>query len=181
MSTVTAARRAAGLAALLGAAGLLVGGKLATAAGGAQPVVLAGPAAGSVTAPVTAPPGAPAPATGRTAAPGGPAGSGARPSSRSRPTATALPTRSVLGRAEDVSYGTVQVRVTLHGSRVVDVTAVQLPSGGRSSDIAAYAAPRLRAEVLTAQSAQIDVVSGASYTSDGYARSVQSALDAARP
>lgn len=88
--------------------------------------------------------------------------------------------RTVLGAPVDVGYGTVQVRMRWSGSRIVEVTAVQLPAGGRSSDITAYAGPVLRREVLTAQSASIDVVSGASYTSDGYARSVQSALDAAR-
>ena len=51
-------------------------------------------------------------------------------------------------------YGTVQVSVTLAGGRITDVQAVQLPSGGRSGEIAAYAAPRLRREVLAAQSAQ---------------------------
>lgn len=60
-----------------------------------------------------------------------------------------------------------------------DLRAVQLPSGGRSSDISSYAAPQLRTEVLAAQSASIDTVSGASFTSEGYARSVQAALDAA--
>jgi uncharacterized protein with FMN-binding domain len=69
--------------------------------------------------------------------------------------------------------------VTLAGGRITDVQAVQLPTGGRSGDIAAYAAPQLRSEVLAAQSANIDTVSGASYDSEGYARSVQSALDAA--
>ncbi|HEY7815413.1 MAG TPA: FMN-binding protein, partial [Nakamurella sp.] len=87
--------------------------------------------------------------------------------------------RTVLGQPQDNPYGTVQVKVTLAGGRITDVQAVQLPTGGRSGDIAAYAAPRLRAEVLAAQSASIDTVSGASYDSEGYARSVQSALDAA--
>jgi uncharacterized protein with FMN-binding domain len=88
-------------------------------------------------------------------------------------------TGAFLGKPEDVGYGTVQVRVTLTGGRISDVQAVQMPSGGRSSEIAAYAAPRLRSEVLAAQSAHIDTVSGASYDSEGYAKSVQSALDAA--
>jgi uncharacterized protein with FMN-binding domain len=85
--------------------------------------------------------------------------------------------RTVVGGAYDVGYGTVQVRVTLHGRRITGVTALQLPSGGRSSQISGYAAPRLRQEALSAQSAHIDTVSGASYTSAGYASSLQSALD----
>jgi uncharacterized protein with FMN-binding domain len=85
----------------------------------------------------------------------------------------------VVGSAYDVGYGTVQVRVALHGRRITGVTALQLPSGGRSSEISGYAAPRLRQEALSAQSAHIDTVSGASYTSAGYASSLQSALDRA--
>jgi uncharacterized protein with FMN-binding domain len=87
--------------------------------------------------------------------------------------------RTVVGSAYDVGYGTVQVRVALHGRRITGVTALQLPSGGRSSEISGYAAPRLRQEALSAQSAHIDTVSGASYTSAGYASSLQSALDRA--
>lgn len=88
--------------------------------------------------------------------------------------------RAVRGDPYDVSYGTVQVKVIWTGSRITDVKALWLPQGGRSSDISSYAAPLLRREVLSAQSAKIDTVSGASYTSAGYARSVQSALDKRR-
>ncbi len=88
--------------------------------------------------------------------------------------------REITGNAYDVGYGIVQVRVTLVGSKMTDVTALQLPEGGRSTDISNYAAPKLRQEALAAQSANIDTVSGASYTSAGYAASLQSALDAAR-
>ncbi len=153
-AAATRARRALGLAGLLGAAGLLVGLK-AVSAPAARKVHLAAPRV-------------PAPATS-----GSP-----RPSGRSHSTGTASP-RTVLGATEDNPYGTVQVRLTITGGKVSDVTAVQLPTGGRSTDISAYAAPQLRSEVLAAQSAGIDTVSGASYTSDGYARSVQAALDAA--
>jgi FMN-binding protein len=87
--------------------------------------------------------------------------------------------RVVIGKAYDVSYGLVQVKVTLAGTRVTDVTPMSLPEGGRSGDISQYAAPQLRREALSAQSAKIDTVSGASYTSAGYAMSLQSALDQA--
>lgn len=96
------------------------------------------------------------------------------------PTTTAAPTvteHTVTGTGYDVGYGTVQVRVTFKGSRIVDVTAVSLPQGGRSSDVSAMAAPQLRQEALAAQSANINTVSGASYTSAGYAKSLQSAID----
>jgi FMN-binding protein len=85
--------------------------------------------------------------------------------------------RVVVGKAYDVSYGLVQVKVTFAGSRIADITPISLPRGGRSGDISQYAAPLLRREALRAQSAHIDTVSGASYTSAGYAMSLQSALD----
>jgi uncharacterized protein with FMN-binding domain len=75
----------------------------------------------------------------------------------------------------------VQVQLTLGGTRLVDVTALQMPNDrSRSVQISRYAAPILRQESLDAQGAQINTVSGASYTSDGYAQSLQSALDQAR-
>jgi uncharacterized protein with FMN-binding domain len=71
--------------------------------------------------------------------------------------------------------------VTLSGTRLVDVTALQLPNDrSRSVQISRYAAPILRQETIDAQGAQINTVSGASYTSDAYAQSLQSALDQAR-
>jgi uncharacterized protein with FMN-binding domain len=67
--------------------------------------------------------------------------------------------------------------VTVSGGRITDVKAVQLPSDNpRSSQISADAAPQLRQETLTAQSASIHVVSGATYTSDSFQASLQSAL-----
>ena len=67
--------------------------------------------------------------------------------------------------------------MTFAGTRITDITPLSLPEGGRSGDISQYAAPQLRTEALNAQSAQIDSVSGASYTSAGYAMSLQSAID----
>lgn len=86
----------------------------------------------------------------------------------------------VAGETADTQYGPVQVQVTMVGHRITDVTALQLPSGNqRSSEIAGFAAPELRKEALSAQSAHIDSVSGATYTSQGYITSLQSALDRA--
>ena len=156
MSTRTSRRRLAGLAGLLAVVALPVAVKAATAPA-SRPVALApgrsgGPAAGGTSAPAAA---------------GGSAPSGGG-------------TRTLTGAVEDTPYGPVQVAVTLTGTRIVDVTPQQLPNdNGRSQEINNYAAPLLRQEVLAAQSAQVDTISGASYTSDGYARSVQSALDAA--
>jgi uncharacterized protein with FMN-binding domain len=101
---------------------------------------------------------------------------------RATTTTTRAPTskQSLTGPAVDTQYGPVQVRVTLQGGRIVDVAALQLPNDrSRSVEISNYAAPQLRDEVLRAQSAKIDVVSGATYTSQGYIQSLQAALDSA--
>ena len=89
-------------------------------------------------------------------------------------------TRRVSGDAVDTQYGIVQVRITLRGNRIVAIANVALPfDRNRSQEISSIAGPLLRREALQAQSARIDVVSGATYTSDGYAQSLQSALDRA--
>jgi uncharacterized protein with FMN-binding domain len=106
------------------------------------------------------------------------------PTSTSTPTASsrspAPSTRRVSGDAIDTQYGVVQVRITLRGGRIVSIANVALPfDRNRSQEISLLAGPLLRREALQAQSARIDVVSGATYTSDGYAQSLQSALDRA--
>jgi uncharacterized protein with FMN-binding domain len=83
---------------------------------------------------------------------------------------------------QDVSmrYGDVQVQVTISGGAVTDVTALQLPNGdGHSSRISSIVEPMLRSEALQAQTASIDLISGATYTSGAYQQSLQSALDTA--
>ncbi len=77
-----------------------------------------------------------------------------------------------------IPYGVVQVRLIITGSTITDAQALQLPNAdGHSQSIAQMADPQLRQQVMAAQSAQINGVSGATYTSDGYSQSVQSALD----
>ena len=77
-------------------------------------------------------------------------------------------------------FGDVQVRLVESGGRIVDVQALQLPFDRRRSyDISQFVAPILQSEALQAQSAQIDTVSGATYTSEAYRESLQSALDRA--
>jgi uncharacterized protein with FMN-binding domain len=101
-----------------------------------------------------------------------------RASSSQSATPTTASARSALGATITTRYGPLQVKVSETASRITDVTAVQLPSqDSHSQSIAAYAAPKLRQEAITADSAHINVVSGATYTSDGYAQSLQSALD----
>lgn len=84
---------------------------------------------------------------------------------------------SYTGAVEPNFYGNVQVKVTIKGGRITDVQAIQLPNDrARSAYISQVAGPMLKSEVLQAQSAQIDVISGATYTSEGYAQSVETAL-----
>jgi uncharacterized protein with FMN-binding domain len=89
-------------------------------------------------------------------------------------------TKTVTGDTVQTRWGPVQVRITLKNGKITDVTAVSYPSDNpRDQEINSYALPQLRREALAAQSASIDSVSGASYTSDGYKQSLQSALDSA--
>jgi uncharacterized protein with FMN-binding domain len=89
-------------------------------------------------------------------------------------------TRTVTGDTVPTRWGPVQVRVTLNDGRITKVEAVRLPSDNpRDQEINGFAVPRLEQEALSAQNARIDMVSGATYTSEGYVRSLQSALDKA--
>jgi len=89
-------------------------------------------------------------------------------------------TQTVTGNAAPTRYGPVQVQVTLTNGRITAVEAVEYPTA-RSRDIQINnrAIPQLNAEALAAQSAHIHTISGATYTSNGYATSLQSALDKA--
>lgn len=99
------------------------------------------------------------------------------------PTTTATtPGRSgnFLGTDVPNKYGDVQVQVALRAGKLVDVRAVRLPdSDARSQEISRSAGPALQQQALSAQSAKIDGVSGATYTSDSYRQSLQAALDRA--
>ncbi|MGY1499529.1 FMN-binding protein [Streptomyces sp. QTS52] len=104
--------------------------------------------------------------------------SSSAPSTGSSGSATG--TRTLTGDSVQTRYGPVQVRVTLTNGKLTDVTAVTYPQENpRDQQINSYAVPQLTREALTAQSADIDTVSGATYTSDGYRQSLQSALDSA--
>ena len=123
---------------------------------------------------------------------GAPAGT-ARPTGTARATAGAkastgaqasggasTATRTVTGAVENTAYGPMQVQITLAGQRITQVSVLQhTDSGAMSEQIDSFAIPKLTAETLAAQSARIDTVSGASYTSSGYIQSLQSALDKA--
>jgi uncharacterized protein with FMN-binding domain len=86
--------------------------------------------------------------------------------------------RSVTGSLVQTLFGPVQVKVTLSRGHITAIQALQLPHDfALSQQISAYAGPLLRNEALRAQSARIDVISGATYTSQGYRQSLQAALD----
>ncbi|HVV37234.1 MAG TPA: FMN-binding protein [Acidimicrobiales bacterium] len=98
---------------------------------------------------------------------------------RTLPPTTVLVHRTIDGPNVPNQFGPVQVRVTFTGRHIDDVEAIQLPQDRRrSAELSTYAGPRLRQEALQAQSARIQVVSGASYTSESYIRSLQAAIDA---
>ena len=89
-------------------------------------------------------------------------------------------TRTITGAVETTMYGPMQVKVTLDGTKITNVSVVQETNDGQESQqIDSFSVPKLTAETLTAQSARIDAVSGATQTSQGYIGSLQSALDQA--
>jgi uncharacterized protein with FMN-binding domain len=133
------------------------------------------PSAGLPTSAATS--GGPPAASTTTGAPPDP--SSAPNGSQTAP-ASAASSASYTGSEVTTRYGIVQVKIALTGKKITNVSFVQLTAfDGRSQRINAGAAPILLQETLSAQSAQIDSVSGASYTSEGYDQSLQSALDEA--
>jgi uncharacterized protein with FMN-binding domain len=124
----------------------------------------------------------PAPAMSQAAA--GPASASAaasRPASSTSPAAPAgAAARTVTGKVANTEHGPMQVQLTLAGQKITKVTLLQRTNDGAESvQIDSFAIPKLTSETLAAQSAHIDSVSGASYTSSGYIQSLQSALDQA--
>ena len=159
-------RRAA--IAILGTAAvttLLVGIKAQAGSGPSDPVALEDPAPQET-------------ASGGTPSPGG-SGSG-KPAAGKTPAPTTAPAnnapKKITGDTVNTPYGAVQVTITVTGNKITDITA-KLPNTGESAAIAANAGPKLKAQALQKQSADLDTVSGATYTSEGYMDSLQSALD----
>jgi uncharacterized protein with FMN-binding domain len=110
-----------------------------------------------------------------------PGGAGAIASaSAASGTAASGPAKTVTGAAWPTIYGPVQIRITVRSGRITTVDALQFPQETvNDQQINAFAIPRLNQETLTADSAKIDTVSGATYTSGGYIGSLQNALDKA--
>ena len=98
--------------------------------------------------------------------------------SASAPAAAAPATKTVTGTAVDTRYGPVQVKVTFVGTKITAIDAIQYPTeSGRDQEINSQAIPMLQQEAMSSQSAKIDTISGATYTSEGYIQSLQSAID----
>jgi uncharacterized protein with FMN-binding domain len=140
--------------------------------------------------PVTAPAASRASVSGPTATPTSSGQGGPTPTPPAdSPGASASPSPSATSAYKDGSftgqdapnqYGDVQVKVIISGGKITDVQALTLPTDRqRSAEISQQAGPLLHDEVVQAQSAQIDILSGATFTSQSYAQSVQSALDQA--
>ncbi|MFG2036489.1 FMN-binding protein [Dactylosporangium sp. NPDC048998] len=134
--------------------------------------------------PSAAPPGASQPAADATKTATQPAGTKTT-APAGRPTTTA-PRRTTMkdgtfnGNPIYVDYGNIELSIVVSGGKITDIKVLDSPSGhSRSVQINNSALPKLRAEALAAQSASIDTVSGATYTSNGYKLSLQSAIDRA--
>lgn len=96
-----------------------------------------------------------------------------KPSDTSNPPAVGTFT----GPVAETRYGPVQVAITVAGGKIVDASAVTAPSAdAKSADISQQAIPQLREATLTAQSAEVAAVSGATFTSTGWRTSLQAAL-----
>jgi uncharacterized protein with FMN-binding domain len=105
---------------------------------------------------------------------------GTKPSATAKPSGTgqAATTRVITGSVASTAYGPMQAQITVTGGRITKVAVLQQTDvGSYSSQVDSVAIPQLTRETLSAQSAKIDAVSGASYTSQGYIQSLQSALD----
>jgi uncharacterized protein with FMN-binding domain len=128
---------------------------------------------------VSAAPTAPATPAASPSAAGGMAGGGGK-SGGTTSGGTASGSKVITGDVINGPYGPSQVAITLSGDKITKVTVLQhTDDGSNSQEIDGNALPKLTAETLAAQNAKIDAVSGASYTSAGYIKSLQSALDKA--
>ncbi|MFI2366428.1 FMN-binding protein [Promicromonospora sp. NPDC019610] len=128
---------------------------------------------------------APAPSGNGSTRSSGPAGSSGSSGTSGTGGGTGAPSSGLhdgtyQGSTVATQWGPVQVQITVSGGRITDAQTLQQPSGnGTDERINGYAIPVLDGEVLDAQSAQIDMVSGATVTSTGYLGSLQSAIDQA--
>ena len=117
---------------------------------------------------------------GSSSSAGSTSGSGSSSGSTSGSGSSSSVSGTFAGATTQTQFGPVQVQIVVADGKITDVTALQLTDrDGRSVQISQQAAPILRQEALQAQSATIQAVSGATYTSEGYTTSLQSAIDKA--
>jgi uncharacterized protein with FMN-binding domain len=136
------------------------------------------------TSAATTPPAAISGSNSQTSAPAATSSaSGSSSSSRSTTSSSgsaAGAAKTVTGTSADTIYGPVEVQITVKNGKVTAAQAVQYPQDSpRDQQINSYAVPVLNQEAVSAGNASIDAVSGATYTSNGYITSLQSALDKA--
>ena len=108
------------------------------------------------------------------------ASSGTSASSRSSSGSSSSASKTYAGDTVQTQFGPVQVQITVSDGTITKSEVLQVPWGnGRDQEINSQAVPILNSEAVQSQSAQIDMVSGASFTSNGYITSLQSAIDQA--
>lgn len=145
----------------------------ATTASGTEPDQASGSASTTPNSGATSSPSGSASATPS-------ASSSATSGSPSSSSSSTLKDGTYTGDEASTRWGEVQVKIIVKNGKVVSADAVEYPSENhRDQEINSYAIPELNAEVVAAQSAKIDAVSGATVTSGGYLESLQSAIDAA--
>jgi uncharacterized protein with FMN-binding domain len=134
----------------------------------------------STPAAATSPPSASASPTAGASASTGTTSAGASATSGTSSSSASSSAKTYTGDEAQTIYGPVQVKITVKNGKVAVAEAIEYPNNDpRDAQINSYAIPALNSEAVAASSARIDTVSGATYTSQGYASSLQSALDKA--
>jgi uncharacterized protein with FMN-binding domain len=121
----------------------------------------------------------PAPSPSRSNARGGDEEGADNDGQQDEASASGLRDGRYTGKPVTHPYGTVQVAVTVSGGKIT-ATAVKAPTDGNSGAINSGAVPQLKKQTLEAQTAKVDTISGATYTSQSYSESLQAALDEAK-
>lgn len=144
------------------------------------PDATAAPASSSTTSGEPAASGSGASGSGTAASSGGSSGSSTSSTDAGSSSSSGLRDGTYTGVSANTRYGPVQVQITVSSGQIAEVQVVDYPdSNGRDQAINQRAIPALVSETTQAQSARIDMVSGATYTSRGYLASLQSAIDQA--
>ncbi len=134
----------------------------------------------STPAAATSPPSASASPTAGASAATGTTSAGASATSGTSSSSASSSAKTYTGDEAQTIYGPVQVKITVKNGKVAGAEAIEYPNNDpRDAQINSYAIPALNSEAVAASSARIDTVSGATYTSQGYTSSLQSALDKA--